>query len=151
MSLEQKIGQLFMVAAVADVSMNQSFIKKTPYRVHPDYIKFLINEYHVGGVIFLGSASKTTLKKRVISFQALSEVPLLIGLDAEWGVAMRVKDGRCFDKNEEIGKLSDEVVRRIAQHIGHDCKELGIYINFAPVVDINTNPFNPIIGVRSVW
>lgn len=149
MSLDQKIGQLFMVAAIDDIEHNQTFIQQTPYNVHPDYIKKLIVDYHIGGVIFLGSAKKKSLLKQVEQFQQLSNVPLLMGLDAEWGIAMRVKDGRCFAKNAVLGKLSDNEVCNVAQNIGQDCKELGIHINFAPVVDINTNPKNPIIGARA--
>jgi beta-glucosidase-like glycosyl hydrolase len=149
MTIEQKIGQLFMVAAISDLSMNQIFMQRTPYKIDPDYIKKLIREYHIGGVIFLGNATQDTMRKRVYEFQQLAKIPLLIGLDAEWGVAMRVKDGRCFDKNETLGQLSNEEVFEIAQEIGRDCKDLGVHINFAPVVDINTNPDNPIIGARS--
>ncbi|MEX0848888.1 MAG: glycoside hydrolase family 3 protein [Candidatus Dependentiae bacterium] len=149
MTIEQKIGQLFMVASVSDISINQMFMQRTPYQVNPDYIKNMITEYYVGGVIFLGDATQDTMHKTVHEFQQLAKIPLLIGLDAEWGVAMRVKDGRYFDKNDILGQLSNEEVFEIAQEIGKDCKELGVHINFAPVVDINTNPDNPIIGARS--
>lgn len=149
MSLEQKIGQLFMAAAVSDVVSNEEFMRVSPYRMDPEYIGMLIQEYHVGGVIFLGAATKATIKQSIELFQQQSEVPLFIGLDAEWGVGMRVKDGRSFEKNNLLGLRTDEEVELVGKEIGADCKELGVHINFAPVVDTNTNPNNPVIGARS--
>ena len=94
MSLDQKIGQLFMVAAVSDESLNEAHMQKSSYKMDHAYVAMLIQQYHVGGVIFLGAATKETIKKSVKLFQAHSDEPLFIGLDAEWGVGMRVRDGR---------------------------------------------------------
>lgn len=149
MSLEQKIGQLFMVAAVSDEVLNDEHMKRSPYKMDHAYIESLIKMYHVGGVIFLGAATKETLKKKACAFQKQSSVPLLIGLDAEWGVGMRVKDGRSFEKNNLLGLRTNAEIKNIGAEIGADCKELGVHINFAPVVDVNTNPNNPVIGARS--
>lgn len=149
MPLEQKIGQLFMVAAVSDASLNATYIKETCYSVEEKYVNRLIKDYHVGGIIFLGVATKESIQKSVSKYQQISDIPLLIGLDAEWGVGMRVKDGRSFEKNNLLGLRTNEEIESIGAAIGADCKELGVHINFAPVVDVNTNPNNPIIGARS--
>lgn len=149
MSLEQKIGQLFMVAVVSDESLNKTFIKGTCYCVEAEYVSHLIKDYHVGGIIFLGVATKDTMLQKIKLFQEMSKLPLLVGLDAEWGVGMRVKDGRSFEKNNLLGIRTNAEIECVGAEIGVDCKELGVHINFAPVVDVNTNPNNPIIGARA--
>lgn len=149
MSLEQKIGQLFMVAAVSDASLNEEYIQKTCYSVEKEYVARLIKDYYVGGIIFLGVATKESVRQSVSMYQQISDIPLLVGLDAEWGVGMRVKDGRSFEKNNLLGLRTNAEIEYVGAAIGADCKELGVHINFAPVVDVNTNPSNPVIGVRS--
>ena len=138
MSIDEKIGQLFMVQAYSNLDS-----------VHENKIKELIQTYHVGNLIFMqGTPNKQAeLTNR---YQSLSKVPLMIGFDGEWGLDMRLKNTYKFPWNMTLGAIQDNnLIRQFGEHLGRHCKRLGIHVNFAPVVDINTNPLNPIIGNRS--
>lgn len=138
MSLEEKIGQLFMV----DIFSSKG-------DAAADNIKKLIDDYHIGGVIFSKGGPQQQAKMNN-EFQKLSRIPLLIGMDAEWGLAMRLDSTYAFPWNMTLGALEDnQLIERVGQRIAKHSKRLGVHINFAPVVDINTNPENPIIGNRS--
>ncbi len=138
LSLDEKIGQLFMVSvrpALGAESLRA--------------VERLITNHHVGGLImFKGdSAQQVSLLNR---YQALSKHPLLVGQDCEWGLNMRLSDTIRFAKNMTLGAMSDEtLIFDIGKEIGRQCRLVGVHINFAPVADVNTNPDNPIIGIRS--
>ncbi|WP_299625151.1 glycoside hydrolase family 3 N-terminal domain-containing protein [uncultured Tenacibaculum sp.] len=139
MSVEEKIGQLFMVQAYSNKDAK-----------HEKFISELITKHHVGNLIFM----KGTPEKQVEltnKYQSLSKkVPLLIGFDGEWGLDMRLKNTYRFPWNMTLGAIRDNsLLEKLGERIGEQCKRVGIHINFAPVVDINTNPDNPIIGNRS--
>ena len=138
MDTDEKIGQLFMVMAFSEQG-----------ETHFEQIKNQVKEYHLGGIIFsLGGPVEQThwLNK----FQQSSKTPLLIGMDAEWGVAMRLDSVQAFPWNMTLGAIQDnKLVEAVGHRIGEQAKRLGVHINFAPDVDINTNPKNPIIGNRS--
>ncbi|MBD0824507.1 glycoside hydrolase family 3 N-terminal domain-containing protein [Aestuariibaculum marinum] len=138
MSLKEKIGQLYMV----QVMSNQDQATKNK-------IVDLIKEYQIGGVIYsLGGPVRQA--KLDNELQALSKVPLLVGMDAEWGLSMRLDSTYAFPWNMTLGAIKDNnLVEQAGRQIGEHCKRLGVHFNFAPVVDINTNPKNPIIGNRS--
>ena len=138
LTLEEKIGQLFMVMTFSEQGEK-----------HFDKISKNIVEDNIGGVIFsLGGPHGQT--EWLNKFQKKSKVPLLIGMDAEWGVAMRLDSVQAFPWNMTLGAIQNDVlVKDIGHRIGEQAKRLGIHINFAPSVDINTNPKNPIIGNRS--
>jgi beta-glucosidase-like glycosyl hydrolase/CubicO group peptidase (beta-lactamase class C family) len=138
LSLKEKIGQLFMVQVFSsqDEKTKQSIVKQ-------------IKEYKIGGIIYSkgGPVRQAQLNNEL---QAASKIPLLIGMDAEWGLSMRLDSTYAFPWNMTLGAIKDErLVERAGKHIGEHCKRLGVHFNFAPVVDINTNPKNPIIGNRS--
>lgn len=138
MTVDQKIGQLFMVQAYSNLDQK-----------HEDFISELIRKYHVGNLIFMQG---TPTKQAVLTnkYQALSKVPLLIGIDGEWGLDMRLKNTFRYPWNMTLGAIQENsFIEQFGQRVGAHCKRLGIHINFAPVVDINTNPDNPIIGNRS--
>ncbi len=138
MSLKEKIGQLYML----QVFSNQD--KKTEHAI----VK-LIKDYHVGGLIY-SKGGPVRQAKLNNDLQALSKLPLLIGMDAEWGLSMRLDSTYAFPWNMTLGAIKDnKLVERAGKHIGEHCKRLGVHFNFAPCVDINTNPKNPIIGNRS--
>jgi len=138
MTLEEKMGQLFM----ADIFSSDPKSKA-------DKIKDLITNYHLGGVIF-SKGGPVRQAKLNNEFQSLAKIPLLIGMDAEWGLAMRLDSTYAFPWNMTLGAITDnKIVEKIGRRIGEQSKRLGVHINFAPVVDINTNPKNPIIGNRS--
>ena len=138
MSIEEKVGQLFMVRAFSDSKKsNQKAVAQ------------LINKYHIGGLIFSTGGPIAQAKQNNL-YQAISKTPLLIGMDAEWGLSMRLDSTYAFPWNMTLGAISDtKLVERTGYHIGEHCKRIGVHFNFAPVVDINTNPKNPIIGNRS--
>lgn len=138
MSLQEKVGQLFMVAAYSNRSQN-----------HIDSIQKLIVDHHIGGLIFFqgGPVRQANLTNQ---YQTLSKIPLMIGIDGEWGLNMRLDSTSRYPYNMTLGAIKDnDLVKQIGRQIGEDCQRLGIHINFAPVVDINTNSKNPVIGVRS--
>lgn len=138
LSTEQKIGQLFMVATFSNRDES-----------HYRYVDRLINEFHVGGLIFFqgGPYRQAQLTNR---YQAASRVPLFIGIDGEWGLGMRLDSTISFPKQMVLGSVQDDqLIYRMGADIARQCSRLGIHINFAPVSDINSNPDNPVIGVRS--
>ncbi len=138
MTIDEKIGQLFMVQAYSNLDEK-----------HEAFITEMITKYHVGSLIFMQG---TPEKQAVLNnkYQALSKLPLMIGFDGEWGLDMRLKNTYKFPWNMALGAIqNDSLVRKFGEHLGKHCKRLGIHVNFAPVVDININPLNPIIGNRS--
>ncbi|WP_299109238.1 glycoside hydrolase family 3 N-terminal domain-containing protein [uncultured Tenacibaculum sp.] len=138
MTVEEKIGQLFMVQAYSNKD-----------KKHKDFIKQMLTKYHVGNLIFMQG---TPEKQAVLNneYQSIAKVPLLIGFDGEWGLDMRLKNTYRFPWNMTLGAIQDNnALKEFGKHLGAHCKRLGIHVNFAPVVDINTNPDNPIIGNRS--
>ncbi|WP_053977789.1 glycoside hydrolase family 3 N-terminal domain-containing protein [Mangrovimonas xylaniphaga] len=138
MSLEEKLGQLFMVQVFSSQDAKTR-----------EKIENLIAEHHIGGIIYSkgGPVRQAKLNNEL---QALSKVPMLIGMDAEWGLSMRLDSTYAFPWNMTLGAIKDNaLVQQTGYQVGEHCKRLGVHFNFAPVVDINTNPANPIIGNRS--
>lgn len=138
MTLQERIGQLFMVAAYSNKDS-----------VHFNAIDKLIREQHIGGVIFFqgGPVRQARLTNR---FQSKSKVPLFIGIDAEWGLAMRLDSVIRYPWNMTLGAIQDmKLIEEVGEKYGQQSRRMGVQFNFAPVLDINTNPKNPIIGNRS--
>ncbi|MFT6198158.1 MAG: beta-glucosidase-like glycosyl hydrolase, partial [Nonlabens sp.] len=138
LSQKDKIGQLFMV----DLFSNKG-------KAHTDQVRKLVEKYKIGGIIFSkgGPVQQAYLTNEL---QAKSKTPLLIAMDAEWGLAMRLDSTYAFPWNMTLGATpGTRSSYKVGKRIGEHCKRLGVHINFAPVVDINTNPQNPIIGNRS--
>jgi len=138
LSLDERIGQLYTVWVATRYGEEEI-----------EHISKLIRDYHLGGLIFsLGNIKDQAIA--INKFQKLSKVPLLISMDAEWGIGMRLKDAFSFPYNMTLGAIQDDkLIYEVGKRIGYHAKRLGVQINFAPVVDINTNPRNPIIGFRS--
>lgn len=152
LTLDQKIGQLFMVAAVADETLARDCIESKSYRMDKNYIENLIQNYHIGGIIYLGKSNVEDQIIRTHHFQSVSLIPLLIGQDLEPGRVghSRFPDFFNFPSNKTIGKINNlQNTERIGYAIGNICSYLGVHINFAPVADVNNNPANPIILNRS--
>ena len=138
MSLEERIGQLFMV----QVFSNQG-------RAHEIQVVNLIKNHHIGGLIYSNGGPSRQAKLNN-DLQAASKIPLLVGMDAEWGLSMRLDSTYAFPWNMTLGAITDDdLIEQTGRQIGEHCRRLGVHFNFAPVVDINTNPRNPIIGNRS--
>ena len=138
MSLKEKVGQLFMVQAFSDEKKLQK----------PKLLE-LIKKQHIGGIIY-SNGGPVRQAKLDNELQAASKIPLLVGMDAEWGLSMRLDSTYAFPWNMTLGAIKDlNLIKKTGQYIGEHCKRMGVHFNFAPVVDINTNPQNPIIGNRS--
>lgn len=138
MSFDQKVGQLFMVAAYSNKD-----------EAHCLEIEKLITESKVGGLIFFqgGPHRQSNLTNR---YQSISKVPLFIGIDAEWGLSMRLDSTYRYPWNMTLGAVRDLLlIKKVGENMADESNRLGIHFNFAPVIDINTNPKNPIIGNRS--
>ncbi len=138
MSLREKIGQLYMIQIFSN--QDEELKEKN---------KAIIKENHIGGVIYsLGGPIRQAQLDNEL--QAISKIPMLVGMDAEWGLKMRLDSTYAFPWNMTLGAIKDnKLIEKTGYHIGEHCKRLGVHFNFAPVVDINTNPKNPIIGNRS--
>jgi len=138
MTLKEKVGQLFMPMV---------FSSQTP-KEHQEIIK-QIKENKIGGLIF-SKGGPIRQAKLTNEYQAASKLPMLISIDAEWGLGMRLDSTVSFPWNMTLGAIKDnKLINKTGYNIGEHCKRLGIHFNFAPVVDISTNPKNPIIGNRS--
>lgn len=138
MSFDERVGQLFMVAAYSN--------KDT---VHTNTVDKLIADYKIGGLIFFqgGPYRQARLTNQ---YQSKSKLPLFIGIDAEWGLAMRLDSVNRFPWNMTLGAIqNNKLIERVGEEYGKQSRRMGIQFNFAPVLDINTNPLNPIIGNRS--
>jgi len=138
MTIDEKIGQFFMIQAYSNKDEK-----------HEKEITYLIEKYHIGNLIFMqGTPEKQALLTN--KYQSVSKIPMLIGFDGEWGLDMRLKNTYRFPWNMTLGAIQDNnLIKQFGEHLGRHAKRLGIHVNFAPVVDINTNPKNPIIGNRS--
>ena len=140
MTLDEKIGQLFMVAAYSD-----------PKQDNAEAVKKLITEQHIGGVIFF-KGSPVRQAQMTNEFQALAKIPLSVAIDGEWGLGMRLDSTISFPRQLQLGAIhpkNDHLIEEMGEEIGRQCVRMGIHINFAPVGDVNNNPQNPVINTRS--
>lgn len=138
MTLDQKIGQLFMVPAYSNKDA-----------AHVQQIEQLIKNYQIGGLIFM-QGGPVRQAKLTNNYQKLSKTPLLIGMDAEWGPAMRLDSVIAFQRQLTWGAMTDDsIVYQTGEVIAKQLRRLGVHVSFSPVVDINNNPLNPVIGDRS--
>jgi beta-glucosidase-like glycosyl hydrolase/CubicO group peptidase (beta-lactamase class C family) len=138
LSLREKIGQLFMVAAYSNRDAQ-----------HVAEIEGLIKDYGIGGLIFMqgGPVRQAALTNR---YQELSEVPLLLSMDAEWGLGMRLDSVLDYPRQMALGASYDgDVVYQFGREQARQLKRLGVHVSFSPVVDVNSNPDNPVIGNRA--
>ncbi|TDE18728.1 glycoside hydrolase family 3 N-terminal domain-containing protein [Dyadobacter psychrotolerans] len=143
---DERIAQLIMVAAVSDVK--RAVID--PKTSNPDFVEKLIRENKVGGVVFFqgGPVPQARITNR---FQAASKVPLLIAMDAEFGLAMRIDSTVRYPYQMTLGAIqgSNDLIYEMGAQLAKQARRLGVHINFAPVADINNNPNNPVISFRS--
>jgi len=136
LTLEEQIAQLIWIP-VSNVPKQQKEALK------------IIKEYKVGGIIFFKNKTDdvVTLINR---YQRTSKIPLMVAIDAEWGPGMRLTDAMRFPYAMTLGAIQDNLlIRQMGEQIGRQLKRVGVNMNLAPVVDVNTNPENPVIGYRS--
>lgn len=103
----------------------------------------------VGGII-IGPGSVNQYADLINQYQKLAEVPLLFTIDGEWGPSMRIAEAPRFPHNIALGAIQDtKLIEEFGKEAARECREVGIQIDFAPVLDVNSNPDNPVIGFRS--
>jgi beta-N-acetylhexosaminidase len=138
LSRDEKIAQLLIIRAHSNLGSD-----------HVAQVTDLINKYNVGGVIFFqgGPIRQANLTNY---YQSIAKTPLLVTIDGEWGLGMRLDSVKKFPYQLTLGALTnDSIVYRMGVAVGKQMKRIGVHVNFAPVVDINNNPNNPVIGYRS--
>jgi len=137
-TLEEKIGQLFMADAYSCRG-----------KKHFAYLQKLVTDYKIGGFIFL-KGGPGRQRNMVDSLQKLSKTKLLIGMDAEWGPGMHLDSVPIYPRQMTLGAINDPIlIEKMGADIAKKLQSLGANLSFSPVVDINSNPKNPIIGNRS--
>ena len=138
LTFDEKIAQFFVIRTFSN--KNQRFY---------DSISQIIKKYNIGGLTFFqGSPAKQA--QLTNQWQSIAKTPLLITIDAEWGLGMRLDSAFSFPRLMTLGAMqNDDLVYKMGVQIGEQCKRIGVQMNFAPVVDINSNPKNPVIGYRS--
>jgi beta-N-acetylhexosaminidase len=158
MTIDEKIGQLIMIAAASSNNQPTELLASqfinSPYNLDQNYLKNAIAQWQVGGVIFLFKSTPEKQVKLTQELQDLAKIPLMIGQDCEWGLAMRLdllpQKVVKYPKNMTLGAIQDlNLIYKLGQEIGQQCQNIGIHINFAPVIDVNNNPKNPVINMRS--
>ncbi len=135
---DQRVAQLFMVAAYSNRT-----------RVDEDSVSTLIQQYGIGGLIFFqgGPGRQARLLNR---YQSQAKVPLLVALDGEWGAGMRLDSIVKFPYQMSLGGETDTaLLYDMGREVARQFRRLGMHVNFAPVVDVNNNAANPVIGFRS--
>jgi len=134
LTIQEKIGQLFVVPACPNFETESLFE--------------VIENYHIGAIIIKQGHPLEQIPF-INALQTRSNLPLLCTGDAEWGLGMRMEETLSFPKNLTLGAIEDEsLLYKLGKTIGHQCRLVGIHLNFAPVVDVNPI-VNPIIGVRA--
>ncbi|RKS96099.1 glycoside hydrolase family 3 protein [Chryseobacterium defluvii] len=138
LSQDEKLGQLFIVALYTNKDES-----------HINQVRNIVVNDKIGGLILMQDDAAREINL-VNEFQQKSKVPLMIGMDAEWGLYQRIAAAHKFPWAMTLGAIQDKnLIYQMASKIAEDCKRMGINWDFAPVVDVNTNPNNPIIGNRS--
>ena len=135
---DERIAQMMMVATY-------------PFRDQKyfDEISCLIKNYNIGGLIFF-QGSPVLQAKQTNIYQSIAKTPLLVSIDAEWGLGMRMDSALIFPRQMMLGAIQDDsLIYKMGVEIANQLKAMGIHINFAPVVDVNSNPLNPVISNRS--
>lgn len=138
MSYDERIGQLFMVIA------NPKSDARNMQR-----LKRYVDEIKIGGILF-HKGDPVTQAEVTNRVQKSSHIPLLVSLDGEWGLSMRLSGTTRFPKNMMLGAIeNNHLIEEYGKEVGRQCREMGIHINFAPDIDVNSNVDNPVIGLRS--
>lgn len=137
LTLEQRVAQLICMRA------------NNPDKPFNEEVGKYIKRYNIGSVCFFKADAQAQVQK-TNEWQAMAQTPLMVCIDAEWGLAMRVKNSVAYPYQMTLGAVNDdELLYEMGQQVGEQCRRMGIHVNFAPVADVNSNAKNPIIGVRS--
>lgn len=137
LTLEQQVGQLMNLRANQP---NKDFDVK---------IAEYIDKYNIGGVTFFRTDAELLLKQ-TNEWQSMAQTPLMIAIDGEWGLGMRINDGLSYPYQMTLGAITnDSLISEMGRQIAEQCVRIGINVNFAPDIDVNNEPNNPVIGFRS--
>ena len=138
MTDDERIGQLIMI--IANPKLDAANMRR---------LERYVTELKIGGILF-HEGDPATQAEVTNRLQQLSSCPLFIALDGEWGLSMRLRGTTRFPKNMMLGAVQDtRLIEDYGAEVARQCREMGIHINFAPSIDVNTNASNPVIGVRS--
>lgn len=134
---EQRVGQLINVRA------------NLPNKAYFAEVQQLIEKYNIGGVTFFRTDAAPLLAQ-VNEWQAMAQTPMMIGLDGEWGLGMRINDGMSYPYQMTLGAIQNQqLIGEMGRQIAEQCRRIGINVDFAPDIDVNSEPTNPVIGMRS--
>ena len=137
LTAEQRVGQLINVRT------------NLPNKAYFTEVQQLIEKYNIGGVTFFRTDAEPLLKQ-VNTWQAMAQTPLMVGIDGEWGLGMRLNDGISYPYQMTLGAIQNKsLIGEMGAQIAEQCKRLGINVDFAPDIDVNNEPKNPVIGMRS--
>src|SRR4030095_13530498 len=116
---------------------------------HDQEVTENIKKYNIGSIcLFQGNPVKQA--EMINYFQSIAQTPLMVCIDGEYGLGMRFDSVGSFPSQLTMGAMQDAgLVYKVGAAIGEQCRRVGIHVNFAPVVDINNNPANPVINYRS--
>ncbi len=149
-SVYKKLSKNERIAQLMVVRLSTIDSKTKTVTFYDDKVEELVKKYNIGGIcVFQGSPAKqATIINRL---QSKAKTPLLMCIDAEWGVGMRLIDSVLpLPRQMMLGAMKDEtVLYRYGQLVAAQCKRIGLQVNYAPVVDVNNNPNNPVINDRS--
>lgn len=138
MSLDERIGQLITIHVSGDNTA-----------ANRQKIVDLVKNYHAGGILLSKGTPKNQAELTNLA-QQNAGVPLLVTFDGEWGLSMRLENTTRFPRNMMLGAIQDDsLIYKYGQEMARQCKLMGIQVNFAPDMDVNSNPANPVIGTRS--
>lgn len=138
MNRRKRVGQLFFVRAHTNRG-----------QAYSDSVRKVIKKQHIGGLVFFqGGPGRQAIL--VNQYQKVAKVPLLIAMDGEWGLGMRLDSTISYPYQMALGAIQDNtLIYKMGQMVAYDFKRLGVHINFAPDFDVNNNPNNPVINYRS--
>lgn len=137
LTLEQRVAQLICMRA------------NNPDKPFDANVEKYIKKYNIGGVCFFRADAEAQVKQ-TNDWQAMAQTPLMVSIDAEWGLGMRVNKTLSYPYQMTLGAIGDDnLLYEMGQQVAEQCQRMGIHVNFAPVADVNSNAANPIIGMRS--
>lgn len=137
LTAEQRVAQLI------NVRVNQ------PNKPYFPYIQQLIEDYNIGGVTFFRTDAEPLLRQ-VNEWQSVARTPLMVAIDGEWGLGMRLNDGISYPYQMTLGAIQNQsLISEMGAQIAEQCRRIGVNIDFAPDIDVNNEPNNPVIGMRS--
>ena len=137
LTLEQRVGQLICMRA------------NNPSQPFDTRVGDYITQYNIGSVCFFKADAKAQVEQ-TNAWQAMAQTPLMVCIDGEWGIAMRVNDVMAYPYQMTLGAITNnELIYEMGQQVADQCLRMGIHANFAPVADVNSNAKNPVIGMRS--